>query len=159
MQKLILLAGEAWTGKSSCADQLYQRFSNSAWLDGDDVWRVNPFSVSDKRLRNSDLNMAFVIDNYLKCNFDYVFFSSIVLCDKGIREKILNLLTAESFEIIFITLFASESELRLRAKKRDLNIDPQFLLLAESLQQDSIFVDTTEKKLPDVVDEIMSHIN
>lgn len=52
MQKLVLITGEAWTGKSTCAKLLYKRFNNSAWFDGDDVWRVNPFSCSDSRLRN-----------------------------------------------------------------------------------------------------------
>lgn len=91
MQKLIFITGEAWTGKTTCSNLLYQEYDNSAWLDGDDVWRVNPFSVADKRLRNSDLNMAFVLNNYLKCEFDFVFFSSIVLCDKKIQKKSLNL--------------------------------------------------------------------
>ncbi len=64
--KLILIGGEAWTGKSTCAEILYKQLNNSAWLDGDDVWRVNPWSVDDPRLRTSDINMAFVLQTYLQ---------------------------------------------------------------------------------------------
>ena len=34
--KLILIGGEAWTGKSTCAEILYRQLNNSAWLDGDE---------------------------------------------------------------------------------------------------------------------------
>lgn len=63
MQKLIMITGEAWTGKTTCARLLYQELNNSAWLDGDDVWKINPFSCEDERLRNSDYSMAYVIEN------------------------------------------------------------------------------------------------
>ena len=46
--KLILIGGEAWTGKSTCADRLFRRLDNSAWLDGDDVWCVNPWPHTRK---------------------------------------------------------------------------------------------------------------
>ncbi len=64
--KLILIGGEAWTGKSTCAEILFKRLDNSAWLDGDDVWRVNPWSLDDPRLRTSDINMAFVLQTYFR---------------------------------------------------------------------------------------------
>ena len=55
--QLILIGGEAWTGKSTCARVLFTRLYNAAWLDGDDVWRVNPWSLDDPRLRTSDINL------------------------------------------------------------------------------------------------------
>ena len=87
--KLILIGGEAWTGKSTCARILYKQLNNSAWLDGDDVWRVNPWSVDDPRLRTSDVNVAFVLQTYLQSKFDYVILSSIVLSVPSITERIL----------------------------------------------------------------------
>ena len=158
MQSLILLAGEAWTGKSTCAKLLYTKFANSAWLDGDDVWRVNPFSVDDPRLRNSDLNMAFILDNYLKSRFEYVIFSSIVLCDKDIREKIINLISSIDYIIKFFTLTASKNVLKKRAMERDSNCNPEFHLLKESLEQESIFIDTNNKTPEEVVVKIISEL-
>jgi len=85
--KLILIGGEAWTGKSTCAEILFNRLYNCAWLDGDDVWRVNPWSLDDPRLRTSDINMAFVLQTYLQAHFDYVILSSIVLSDPAITAR------------------------------------------------------------------------
>ncbi|QOR35483.1 hypothetical protein IMX26_01150 [Clostridium sp. 'deep sea'] len=138
---------------------LYKHFHNAAWLDGDDVWRVNPFDVNDKRLRNSDLNMAFVVENYLKSGFEYVFFSSIVLCDKTIRERILDLIKYKEYELIFITLYANEDTLKQRAKERDNNNDPKFLLLNRSLAQESIFINTATNSLQETVKQIVEIVS
>lgn len=162
MQKLIMITGEAWTGKTTSARHLYQELNNSAWLDGDDVWRVNPFSCEDERLRNSDYSMAFVLDNYLKSKFDYVVFSSIVLCDKDILERILNLITYKEYEFVFFTLYSTEDVLKERARIRDSNIDPQFLLLKQSLEESpkykSIFIDTSYKTPDEIVEIMRFHI-
>ena len=61
---------------------LYESFDNSAYLDGDWVWRVNPFSMEDPRLRDGDKNMSFVLSTYLNSNFKYVFFTSVVVIDR-----------------------------------------------------------------------------
>ena len=82
-QILILISGEAWTGKSTISNILYTKLNNSAWLDGDDVWRVNPWDVNDARLRNSDLNMSFVIENYLKSKFEYIILINSVVCKRN----------------------------------------------------------------------------
>lgn len=158
VQKLIFLTGEAWTGKSTIARLLYQRLENSAWLDGDDVWRVNPMSFDDPRLRNSDVNMAFVLETYLKSNFEYVILSSIVLCKKTIRERILELIKYQNYELIVITLHASKEILRERAKQRDGNENPQFRLLEESLAQKSIFIDTSTDSAENIVEKIKNRI-
>ncbi len=90
MKKLILLSGSPCVGKTTVGQYLFEQYENSAYLDGDWCWCVNPFSVRDKRLRNGDKNMSFVLSNYLTSGFDYVFFASVVLTDSKIRENILN---------------------------------------------------------------------
>ena len=59
-------------------DSLFESYENSAHFDGDWAWRVNPFSISDPRLRNGDKTMSFALSTYLNSNFDYVVFSSVV---------------------------------------------------------------------------------
>lgn len=154
MQKLIMITGEAWTGKSTYADLLYQTFENSAWLDEDDVWRVYPFSVKDKRLRNGDLNMAFVLNNYLESNFEYVFFTSIVLCDEAIRNNILDLITYKDYKAVFITLHAQKDVLKVRAKARDENLEPEFRFLENSFLNQSEFVDTSCGNAEEILNEL-----
>ena len=53
-QKLIIITGSPCVGKTTVADLLFQSYENSAFFDGDWAWCVNPFSVTDPRLRNGD---------------------------------------------------------------------------------------------------------
>ncbi len=104
MKKLILLSGSPCVGKTTVGQYLFEQYENSAYLDGDWCWCVNPFSVKDPRLRNGDKSMSFVLSNYLNSGFDHVFFASVVLTDSGIRENILADITAEDYEVIAFTL-------------------------------------------------------
>lgn len=159
LQKLIFITGEAWTGKTACSEVVFSSLENSAWLDGDDVWKVNPFSFTDNRLRNSDLNMAFIIDNYLKSKFEYVILSSIVLCDEQILQRILGLIEYDDYELIYITLYASEDVLKNRASRRDNNLQPKFILLERSLEEkDGItnhYIDTSNATIKEVGNKII----
>lgn len=152
--KLILIGGEAWTGKSTCAELLFRRLDNSAWLDGDDVWRVNPWSLDDPRLRTSDVNMAFVLQTYLKAKFAYVILSSIVLCDAAITRRILGMVEGVSYEVLSFTLFADEKTLRSRAWERDETADPEFMLLRQAAERDTIQVDTSGRTPGEIVSEL-----
>ncbi len=50
-QKLIILSGSPCVGKSTAGDILFRSYENSAYLDGDWCWCVNPFDLDDPRLR------------------------------------------------------------------------------------------------------------
>ena len=156
--KLILISGEAWTGKTTCAEILFRRLYNSAWLDGDDVWRVNPWSLDDPRLRISDINMAFVLQTYLQSKFEYVIFSSIVLCDLVITERILKMIEGVEYELLSFTLVCDTDTLRHRAKHRDNNTSPDFLLLHQAMALDTIKIDTANRAPEDVVDDMIAII-
>ena len=118
MKKLILLSGSPCVGKTTVGQYLFEQYENSAYLDGDWCWCVNPFSVKDPRLRNGDKSMSFVLSNYLNSGFDYVFFASVVLTDSRIRENILADITAEDYEVIGFTLTCSEETLVGRHRQR-----------------------------------------
>ena len=45
MVKLIIINGAPGAGKSVVGNLLFSRLDNSTFLDGDDVWRINPFEV------------------------------------------------------------------------------------------------------------------
>ena len=75
-KKLILISGSPCVGKTAVGTRLFERYDNSAYLDGDWCWCVHPFSVADKRLRNGDRNMSYILSTYLDSDFAYVFFTS-----------------------------------------------------------------------------------
>jgi len=118
-QKLILITGSPCVGKTTIADLLFESYENSAFFDGDWAWCVNPFSVQDPRLRNGDKVMSYALSNYLNSGFDYVFFSSVViLAEDGIRQGILDNITAGDYEIIPFTLKCTEETLAQRHRHR-----------------------------------------
>ena len=158
--KLILISGEAWTGKSTCAEMLFKRLHNSAWLDGDDVWRVNPWSLDDPRLRTGDINMAFVLQTYLQSKFDYVILSSIILSDTSITARILERISGVDYDLLSFTLMCDEAALAERAQRRDAEAEPRFLVLEETRALvDTVKIDTTNSTPEETVDEMLSVIH
>ena len=158
--KLIFIGGEAWTGKSTCAEILFKRLNNSAWLDGDDVWRVNPWRVDDPRLRTSDINIAFVLQTYLQSAFEYVILSSIVLSAPAITQRILQRIKGVEYELISFTLLCDEQTLTARAKARDNNQTPKFSLLEQTRKlTETIKIETTNQTPEEVVDQMLAVID
>ena len=151
-----MIGGPPWVGKTTCAREVFASLENSAWLDGDDVWRVNPFSVEDPRLRNSDRNMSFVLRTYLESQFDYVIFSSVVLTDKPITDGILDAIGVQGYDLLLFMLSCSRSALKARSDKRDKMADPESRFTHAAKDQDAIHIDTTDMTPSEVVQTILS---
>ena len=153
--KLILIGGPPWVGKTTSAREVFASLQNSAWLDGDDVWRVNPFSVEDPRLLNGDRNMSFVVNTYLESRFDYVIFSSVVLTDKPSTDDILDAIEHEDYDIMFFMLTCSRTALEARSAKRDNGAVPKSRFTHSAKAQDAIHMDTTHMTTGEVAQAIL----
>ena len=153
-QKLIIVTGSPCVGKTTVTEQLYTSYENSAFFDGDWAWCVNPFSVDDPRLRNGDKTMSFALSTYLNSDFDYVFFSSVVAVDKAIREAILKDITAKKYSIIGITLTCSEDTLLERHEMRGDTNECSFFWLHLKPNLGDYVINTDNKSVQQVVDEI-----
>ncbi|MDD4679721.1 MAG: AAA family ATPase [Clostridia bacterium] len=158
-QKLIIISGSPCVGKTTVADKLFQSYENSAYLDGDWCWCINPFSLSDPRLRNGDKSMSFVLSNYLNSDFDYVIFSSVVVMYESIRKPILEDITARDFDIIGFTLTCSEETLAERHKNRGDENEVSFHWLHLPLYPGDYVVNTEGKTVEQIVDEIRELID
>jgi len=153
-QKLIIISGSPCVGKTAVADKLFQSYNNSAYCDGDWCWCVNPFSLSDPRLRNGDKSMSFIISNYLNSGFDYVIFSSVVVMYENIREPILKDITAREFEVIGFTLTCSEKTLTERHKNRSDDNEVSFHWLHLDPYPNDYIINTDDKTVEQIVNEI-----
>ena len=158
-QKLIIIAGSPCVGKTTVTQKLFTSYENSAYFDGDWAWCVNPFSVDDPRLRNGDKTMSFALSTYLNSGFDYVFFSSVVVVDKTIREAILKDITAKDYSVIGITLTCSEETLRERHKKRGDQNECSFFWLHLKPYKDDYVINTDNKSVQQIVDEIKAIVD
>ena len=159
MQKLILLSGSPCVGKTAVAEYLFEQYTNSAYLDGDWCWCVNPFSVKDKRLRNGDKSMSFILSNYLNSGFDYVFFPSVVLTDPKIRENILKDITATGYEVISFTLTCTEETLVQRHNLRGDEGETNFHWLRLPPNPADIVIHTDGMTIPEVAQTMRIHID
>ena len=158
MKKLILLSGSPCVGKTTVGKYLFEHYDNSEYLDGDWCWCVNPFSVKDKRLRNGDKSMSFVLSNYLTSGFDYVFFASVVLTDNKIRENILKDITATDYEVIGFTLTRSEETLIKRHSKRGDQGNTNFHWLHLPPYPTDIVINTDNKPVQRIAQELNRYI-
>jgi chloramphenicol 3-O-phosphotransferase len=159
MKKLILLSGSPCVGKTTIGQHLFEQYQNSAYLDGDWCWCVHPFSVKDPRLRNGDKSMSFVLSNYLHSEFEYVFFTSVVLTDPKIRENILNDITATNYKVIGFTLTCSEETLVKRHDQRGDKGNTNFHWLHLPPYPTDIVIDTDNKTVREIVLEIKQRID
>ena len=158
MQKLIIITGSPCVGKTTVADLLYQACDNSAFFDGDWDWCVNPFSVTDLRLRNGDRVMSFALDNYLQSKFDYVVFSSVVAMYEDIRRPILDAISTPC-EVIAFTLTCSENTLRARHKQRGDAGECTLHWLHEPVHPGDHLINTDGKSPQEIVREMLAIIN
>jgi hypothetical protein len=151
-----MISGPPWVGKTTCAQKVFTSLQNSAWLDADDVWRVNPFSVEDPRLRNSDKNMSFVLNTYLESKFDYVVFSSVVLTEKSITDGILDAISAKGYDLLFFMLSCSRRALKARSTLRDDVASPEPRFSRAALKQDAIHLDTSNMTPEETAGKILA---
>lgn len=158
-QKLIIITGSPCVGKTTVTEKLYVSYENSAFFDGDWAWCVNPFSVDDPRLRNGDKTMSFALSTYLNSDFDYVFFSSVVAVDKTIREAILKDITAQDYSVLGFTLTCSENTLLERHKNRGDKNECSFDWLRLEPYRGDYVINTNNKSVQQIVDEIKNIID
>ena len=159
MKKLILLSGSPCVGKTTVGQYLFGQYENSAYLDGDWCWCVNPFSVKDKRLRSGDKSMSFVLSNYLNSEFEYVFFTSVVLTDPTIRENILKDIAATDYEVIGFTLTCSEETLVKRHDQRGDKGETNFHWLHLLPYPTDIVIHTDGKTIREIAQELKRYID
>lgn len=156
-QKLIIISGSPCVGKTTIADSLVYSYENSAHLDDDWVWRVNPFSFDDPRNEGIYKNMSFVLSTYLNLDFDYVFLSSVRMIGKG-RESLLNNITATDYMTIGFTLTCSEKTLTERHKKRGDDNEVSFKWLRMAPYLNDYVINTDDKTVTQIVNEIKNVI-
>lgn len=155
-QKLIIITGSPCVGKSAVSENLLYTFENSAYLDDDSVWLVNPFSFNDPRNQIGYKNMSFVLSNYLNSNFDYVIFSSVRMISN--RDSVLKDITARNYTTIGFTLKCSEETLVERHKKRGDNNKVSFEWLRLEPYPNDYIINTDNKTVIQIVNEIKSII-
>lgn len=117
MKQLYLIGGAMGAGKSAVGSALNRLANKSVWLDGDDLWRMNPFTVSDSTKLMVMANIRAVINNFLACpDIDCVIFTW-VMHEQEIIDDILSGLALDGVEVRAVSLILSEESLKSRLEK------------------------------------------
>ncbi len=157
-QLLVIISGTPSIGKTTTAASLLKMFENSAHLDGDWLWNVNPFSLDDPRLRDGDKSMSFALSTYLKSKFDYVIFSSCITVDTNIRKDIINDIDYQNYKILGFTLICSKETLAERHYGQNLTYEPPYSWLEEEPHPGDVVINTDGMGVEEVCREIQSYI-
>lgn len=120
MKKLYLIGGAMGAGKSAVGSALNRLADKSVRLDGDDLWRMNPFTASDSTKLMVMANIRAVINNFIACpDIDCVIFTW-VMHEQEIIDDILSGLALNGVEVRTVSLILSEEALKRRLEK-DIN--------------------------------------
>ncbi len=160
MATLIIITGAPGIGKTAVGREVFERLSDCAWLDGDDVWRINPFEVTEHTKAIVIRNIPYVLRGYLEAGYEYVLLTW-VLHQQAIIDDVLAGLRGLDFEVRAFTLIAEEDVLldrwRARAGREQV---PE--LVADRLRQSATLattkIDTSEITAVEVAERIVGAV-
>ena len=148
-------------GKTTISQQLKHSLDNSVFLDGDWCWDGHPFQVNEETKAMVIDNICYVLNNFLSCSaYDNIIFCW-VMHEQSIIDTILNNLHTENCIVHCISLITGSDTLIKRLSKdvesgirnREV-IDRSVARLPLYQNLNTIKVDTTDKSIEDIVNEI-----
>lgn len=142
MKNIYLIGGTMGVGKTTTCQILKNKLRNCVFLDGDWCWDSHPFLVTEETRAMVMENIAFLLNQFLRCGaYDHVLFCW-VLHRREIWEDLLSRLDTEGISVyrtaLTCTAEALAERLRgdIRAGRRRsdaLERGTQYLPLYESL--------------------------
>ena len=117
MKNLIFINGTMGSGKTTVSQKLKILLSKSIFLDGDWCWDMVPFIVNIETKEMVLENIAFLLNNFLKCSeYENVIFCW-VMHEEGIIKDILKRLESNNYKLYKFSLICSKEELKKRILK------------------------------------------
>ena len=117
MKRLYLIGGTMGVGKTTACQCLKQRLPACVFLDGDWCWDMHPFVVNDETRQMVMENIAFQLNNFLRCTA----FENVVFCwvmhEQGIIDSLLSRLTLNDCAVCAVSLICSPETLRKRLQR------------------------------------------
>lgn len=160
-KKLIIINGVMGVGKTTVAKSLYKSLEGSFWLDGDNVWEMNPFVVNEENKKMVLDNIGYILNSFLKnSSCKYVVFNWVIPTDE-VMEEILKRLDTNDVQVYKFTLVCTKEELFKRIRKDvDLNLRDEGNF-ERSLKRYDLYkkmntekIDTTNKEIDYIVEFI-----
>ena len=159
-KKLIFIGGAPGIGKSTIAGLLLKDLENGVWLDGDDLWKMNPFLVDENTKAMVEKNISFVLNSFLKEHFSYILFTWVLHLD-SIVDVILSGIDQVDFIFMHYTLICDEKTLKERLSidvERTTDHSLAIKRLEQSKYVKSLKVDTVNKTPSEIASMLKNQI-
>lgn len=149
-------------GKTTVSQQLKRDLINSVFLDGDWCWDASPFQVTDETKAMVVSNICYLLNSFIHCSaYDNIIFCW-VMHEQSVIDGIINEIDIENCKIKKISLTADEMNIKNRLmsdiargiRTTDV-IDRSFARIPMYQTLDTIKIDTSNKTVREIVDEIM----
>ncbi len=158
--RLIFIGGPPGVGKSTVAKILLDRLENSIWLDGDDVWRMNPFTVNEVTKAMVTNNIQYVLNSFISAQFSFVLFTWVLHLN-SIVDSIIDHINLRGYEFFHVTLTCDDSVLKDRItsdKGRTTTISLALDRLEKARSVKSEIIDSTNKSVFDIANILINRI-
>ncbi len=163
MKNIYIIGGTMGVGKTAVCQELKKRLPSSVFLDGDWCWDMHPFQVNDETKAMVIQNITFLLNQFIRCSA----YENIIFCwvmhEQSIIDSIVGQLEATNCKVKTISLVCDEVALRERLQK---DIDDGIRMpdvMERSIariplysQLNTIKIDTTEKSISQVCEEVMN---
>ena len=144
---LYLIGGTMGVGKTTTCRQLQQKLPDCVFLDGDWCWDMHPFTVNEETKAMVVENIAFLLNQFLRCNT----YKNVVFCwvmhQESIWEDILSRLNTEGIDVRCVALTCSEEALTARLQKDVENGLRQPDIIPRSVERIPLYAALTAEKL------------
>lgn len=111
MKKLILIGGSMGVGKTAVCRELQRLLPENVFLDGDWCWDSVPFRVTEEAKAMVVENIAFLLNQFLRCSaYENVLFCW-VLHHQTIWEDLLARLNLKGIQVVRLSLVCTPQEL------------------------------------------------
>ena len=148
-------------GKTTVCQRLKMTLHNSVFLDGDWCWDANPFQVTEETKTMVLDNICYLLNSFLRCSaYEHVILGW-VMHEQTIIDHITANLNMDNCAVRSISLVANEACLRERLLKDVAQgrrtadvVERSIPWLPLYLQLNTIKIDTSNKSVQQIVDEI-----
>ncbi len=112
MKKLIFLRGAMGVGKTTVARALQKLLPQAAFLDGDWMWDIIPFTVTEETCEMALQNITALLSNFLRCSaVEHIIFAW-VMHEDAIVDKLLARLPSGCYQFTQYVLTCDADTLR-----------------------------------------------
>lgn len=161
MKNLIIINGAPGVGKTTVGKLLFQSLPRSIFLDGDDVWQINPFVVNDETKTMVQANIVYCLKTFLQSSYENIIFVW-VLHQQSIIDDIIRHLSGLEFKLSIFTLIVDETTLinRLNSDKNS-HRRPEIALdrLKQSLKLNTTKIDCSYLSPVEIKNIILTSLN